>query len=358
MNSHDSTSAHQHRGRKIGKTLALIMSVVLLTDCSKTFAGPLDEFNKIKKGQTPTIRIPTPNLPKPPKAIEQPLYDLGKKIDKTISGSKHIPHKPSDVITQPLVNGLNTIPKPKPNVSTLSNTGKPNKPSNSDKPTPKPSKEPGNIVDDKPQTKKIKPSNDPGNIVDDKPQSKPIKPQPNNNNIPQVQPNFPPVQPNFPPVQPNFPPVQPNFPPVQPNFPPVSPPVIPVLPPNGGGGSFEPEVEQPQEWETRELVIHNDTKETIEVYVRYYTINDEDKWEWFPNEPGDDAEWAGPFLFEPGEKSTLQDGDFVIDASKCQIKATSKDSNAKWGTFNVTMVKKPYVAQDMESFTFRLYLND
>lgn len=46
----------------------------------------------------------------------------------------------------------------------------------------------------------------------------------------------------------------------------------------------------------------------------------------------------------------------MIFGNKCQIKATSKNSDSEWGVFDVDLVDEDgYQSKEMTKYTFRLY---
>lgn len=240
-----------------------------------------------------------------------------KDLDKTRLEAHNIGRQiPGQIVKNTIGNG------PKPQVSTFTDRDFPSGQ------TPKPSTQ----QTQKPTTQKPttqKPTN-PGVIVDDPVKTKPIYRPPT-------------------PTWPTNPKPQPSTP---------STPSTPSRPePTPSEEPTEPEPEEEMDtWYTRELVIHNDTEETLQVYVRYYAPDEDDDYSWFPEDKDDKEQWAGPFIVKPGTKTLLKDGDDVIFGNKCQIKATSKNSDSEWGVFDVDLVGEDgYRAKEMTKYTFRLF---
>jgi len=231
---------------------------------------------------------------------------------------------PATILKNTLGNG------PKPDVSRFTDPDYPSTPTNKppgNKPSGGKKPEPGIIIDGPTQTKTL-PTN--------RPPATPTPTWP-------TKPSFP-MQPTTP-TQPTTPePLEETEPVVEPTNPPTVEPTEP-----------EPDDEM-FTWYTRELVIHNDTEETLQVYVRYYAPDDEDDFSWFPGDEDEKEQWAGPFIVKPGAKSLLKDGDDVIFGNKVQIKATSKNSDTEWGVFKVDLVGEDgYESKEMTKYTFRLF---
>ncbi len=109
---------------------------------------------------------------------------------------------------------------------------------------------------------------------------------------------------------------------------------------------FDPEFSKThrQKFDRRYLRITNDTKETLQVWVMYHTIDTNDQWKWFPAEPSEQR-WA-VYSFEPGESSSIDHEDFRVNADRVRIWAGNAPHGESWD--KSTRMWTTYENEDLE----------
>lgn len=110
----------------------------------------------------------------------------------------------------------------------------------------------------------------------------------------------------------------------------------------------------------RYLRIKNEAGEKLTVYVQYYTVSEQDRWQWFPAKPGEAAQ-AKHYQLDPGEETYLGEGEWHISARRARVWARS-GSGKEWTEYKdqdlwlVSEVDddgvRRYYAPKMETFTF------
>lgn len=77
--------------------------------------------------------------------------------------------------------------------------------------------------------------------------------------------------------------------------------------------------------------IRNNTSETIKVSLKYRTKTDKDRFQWYPDGPGEET-WA-TWTFAPGEESFLEHEGFKINADRLRLVAFNEDKSHAWDQF-------------------------
>ncbi len=104
----------------------------------------------------------------------------------------------------------------------------------------------------------------------------------------------------------------------------------------------------------RYLVLRNDTKQTLTVYLLYRTKTTQGRFEWFPHAPGNGNQ---PLVYtlEPGEVTRLRDGDFVINAHSVRVYVRGKEGviDRYWNQDLLLAPEEGYLtAGELEEFTY------
>ena len=113
---------------------------------------------------------------------------------------------------------------------------------------------------------------------------------------------------------------------------------------------------------TRFLRVANITGGKLNVYLQYYTEDENGDWDWSPDAPNTHAE---PFALEldPNEAADITDGDWRVNAAKVRIWAKSDDGKEwnKFKTVDLELVPEKdaagmptYLADNEETFCFTI----
>jgi hypothetical protein len=88
------------------------------------------------------------------------------------------------------------------------------------------------------------------------------------------------------------------------------------------------DMESQKTWQTRRyLKIHNNTSDTLQVYVQYRALNDKDEWNWYPSEPK--LSKAYLVKIDAGKVINMTIDKQPVAASRARIWATSH-SGSQW----------------------------
>ena len=74
----------------------------------------------------------------------------------------------------------------------------------------------------------------------------------------------------------------------------------------------------------RQLEVQNHTSEPVRVFVAYHTITAQGQWTWFNT--NDATSW----VLQPGERTTLKDREFTINADLIRIRARGEQTGRAW----------------------------
>jgi hypothetical protein len=83
---------------------------------------------------------------------------------------------------------------------------------------------------------------------------------------------------------------------------------------------------------TRYLRVVNTSGEKVTVFLRYYTQDQSQAWNWFPGAPGDESAEPLAFEFEPGEAADLTDNEWRVNASRVRLWGQAA-SGKQWPKF-------------------------